>query len=114
MVFDEPGAAVTGRRLDDGRLIAPFLIDFEFANVSLLKLRRNQIQRGDLAIAYTLRLSFKIECLTVDFAKVLELAITTGLTAYDASYLWLARTHNAELVTLDKQLAAAFARVQAG
>jgi predicted nucleic acid-binding protein len=37
----------------------------------------------------------------------LELAAATGLTAYDASYLWLARRLGADLVTLDKQLAKA-------
>jgi predicted nucleic acid-binding protein len=40
---------------------------------------------------------------------VLELAESTGLTAYDASYLWLARELSAELVTLDGQLAKAAA-----
>jgi predicted nucleic acid-binding protein len=35
------------------------------------------------------------------------LAVMTGLSAYDASYLWLARRLGAELVTLDKQLAKA-------
>jgi len=35
------------------------------------------------------------------------LALETGLTVYDASYLWLARRLGAELVTLDKALDAA-------
>jgi predicted nucleic acid-binding protein len=35
------------------------------------------------------------------------LAETTGLTAYDAAYLWLARHLGAGLVTLDCKLAAA-------
>jgi predicted nucleic acid-binding protein len=35
------------------------------------------------------------------------LAIATELTAYDAAYLWLASTHDVELVTLDRELAAA-------
>jgi predicted nucleic acid-binding protein len=43
----------------------------------------------------------------VNLAEVLILAEQTGLTSYDASYLWLARRLNAELVTLDKQLAKA-------
>ena len=34
-----------------------------------------------------------------------KLAARTGLTAYDASYLWLAMTHDSELVTLDNRLA---------
>ncbi len=40
----------------------------------------------------------------------LDLATETGLTAYDASYLWLARQLGAELVTLDQQLARAAAK----
>ena len=43
----------------------------------------------------------------VDHSAVLALAQRTGLTGYDASYLLLARTLEAELVTLDRQLAAA-------
>ena len=42
----------------------------------------------------------------VDFGSVLRLAIETGLTAYDASYLWLSRHLGARLVTLDRKLAA--------
>ena len=34
-------------------------------------------------------------------------AAATGLTAYDASYLWLTRQLDADLVTLDQQLARA-------
>ena len=45
--------------------------------------------------------------LPVDQAGVVVLATATGLTAYDASYLWLARHLQAELVTLDRRLAAA-------
>ena len=41
--------------------------------------------------------------------QVLALASATGLTAYDASYLWLARRLGAPLVTLDAQLARAAA-----
>jgi predicted nucleic acid-binding protein len=40
----------------------------------------------------------------VDHVGALELALDSGLTVYDASYLWLARQLGAELVTLDKEL----------
>jgi predicted nucleic acid-binding protein len=46
----------------------------------------------------------------VRFREVLELAESEGITAYDASYLWLARLLNLELVTLDGGLATAAAR----
>ena len=41
----------------------------------------------------------------MDYDAVLDLALATGLTAYDASYLWLSSHLGAELVTLDRQLA---------
>jgi predicted nucleic acid-binding protein len=40
----------------------------------------------------------------VDHAATLGIALTTGLTAYDASCLWLARQFGEELVTLDGEL----------
>jgi predicted nucleic acid-binding protein len=43
----------------------------------------------------------------VNYLAVLALALRTGLTGYDASYLHLARTLEVELVTLGRQLAAA-------
>jgi len=42
--------------------------------------------------------------MAIDHDDVLDLAARTGLTAYDASYLWLARQLGADLVTLDRQL----------
>jgi len=50
-----------------------------------------------------------VTLLKVDYEASFNLAIQADLTAYDASYLWLARHYNAELVTLDKKLQAAFA-----
>jgi predicted nucleic acid-binding protein len=41
----------------------------------------------------------------VEFDKVIDLATATDLSVYDASYLWLARSLGAELVTLDRKLA---------
>ncbi|MBN8908166.1 MAG: type II toxin-antitoxin system VapC family toxin [Rhodospirillales bacterium] len=49
----------------------------------------------------------KIDTVAVDHLAVLDLAVATRLTVYDASYLWLSRTLDGELVTLDRKLAAA-------
>ncbi len=38
--------------------------------------------------------------------EVVRLGLATGLTAYDAAYLWLARALGMPLVTLDKTLGA--------
>ena len=42
----------------------------------------------------------------IDQGEVVRLGLSTGLTAYDATYLWLARALTMPLVTLDKRLGA--------
>jgi predicted nucleic acid-binding protein len=41
----------------------------------------------------------------VDHADTVLVSVATGLSAYDASYLWLAGHLGARLVTLDRRLA---------
>lgn len=51
------------------------------------------------------RHQFAIVMQTVEHDQVVQLALATGLSAYDAAYLWLSRQLQAELVTLDQRLA---------
>jgi len=107
LLFGEPeGPAVAGR-ISDVRLTAPALLDFELANVCRTKIKRHPEQRAALLAALDLRERMSIDLLAVDHPAVVALALATGLTAYDASYLWLARQLDAGLVTLDRRLAAA-------
>ncbi|MGH7090698.1 MAG: type II toxin-antitoxin system VapC family toxin [Stellaceae bacterium] len=96
-------------RLEGARLAAPSLLDFELANVCLTKMRRHPSQRDALRAAFRLAHKLGVEIVAVDHAAVLDLAEAAGLTTYDASYLWLTRALGAELVTLDRKLAAASA-----
>jgi predicted nucleic acid-binding protein len=107
LLFGEPEAEAIASRLGDARLVAPSLLGFELTNVCLIKSRRHPEQRSSLTAAFGLRARLAVEEVAVDHDGALELALTTGLTAYDASYLWLTRQLGAELVTLDKQLATA-------
>jgi predicted nucleic acid-binding protein len=104
LLFGEPEGEAVAAQLSEARLIAPVLLGFELANVCLIKTRRHAAQRNALMAAFRLRGRLGIEEVAVDHDGVLELAESTGLTAYDASYLWLARQLGAELVTLDRQL----------
>jgi predicted nucleic acid-binding protein len=61
-------------------------------------------RREALLAAFRLRDRLAIQAMEVDHAATLGIALTTGLAAYDASYLWLARQLGAELVTLDGEL----------
>lgn len=51
---------------------------------------------------------FEIICQDVNPRAVLDLAIAAELSAYDATYLLIARQFDAGLVTLDKRLQNAF------
>ena len=109
LLFGEPEAEAVALQLGDARLVAPGLLGFELANVCLVKLRRHPAQRDALLHAFRLRDRLDVAEIAVDHDGVLELAAATGLTAYDASYLWLARRLEAGLVTLDRKLLAAAA-----
>ncbi len=62
------------------------------------------VDSSALAAAFARRKEFGVNLLDVDHDEVLGLAKAAQLTAYDADYLWLARSKEAALITLDKQL----------
>jgi predicted nucleic acid-binding protein len=111
IVFDEPAGDKVATQIEDCELVAPSLLAYEMANVCWIKLRRNPHQRHALLDAL-LTSGLAPETLDVDHHAVVELAVLTGLTTYDASYLWLARDLGVELVTLDRRLAEAAEKFQ--
>lgn len=107
LVFGEPEAEAVAERLQDSTLIAPALLGFEIASVCLKKLRRNPEQRDALLAALTMSGRMPIELVEIDHAETLQVAESVGVSSCDATYLWLAQTLDAELVTLDKRLQSA-------
>lgn len=107
ILFGEPEAEAIAERLNGARLTAPSLLDYELTNVCLTKIRRQPEKSERLRAALHLAPRLNIEVVVVDHEATLDLAEATGLTAYDASYLWLARSRGGDLVTLDRKLAAA-------
>jgi predicted nucleic acid-binding protein len=105
VIFGEPEGATIAAHVRDDTLIAPPLVDYELANVCWTKVRRSPERRAELLTAFTTMKAIPITRVAVDIAEVLELALRTGLTIYDAAYLWLAMSRDVELVTLDKELA---------
>ena len=104
LLFGEPEAEALAERLDGASLVAPSLLAFELANVCLVKCRRHPDRREALLAGLKLRDRLGVEDIAVNHDAVVDLALETGLTAYDASYLWLARRLGVDLVTLDKAL----------
>jgi predicted nucleic acid-binding protein len=109
VLFGEPdGPAVSGR-VAQARLVAPSLLRFEFANACVKKFRRHPDLRVRLDELLHAVADLAIETMAIETAAAVHLAEATGLSAYDASYFWLARSLGAELVTLDVKLAKAAA-----
>jgi predicted nucleic acid-binding protein len=112
VIFDEPEADRVDGQLAGADLVAPALLAFEMANICVTKLRRNSDQRDRILGQFADQIMSSVEARVVDYADVILLAEQFGLTAYDASYLWLAHELDAELVTLDRQLAHAAAALR--
>lgn len=104
LLFGEPDAEFIAARLEKARLFAPTLLPFEMASVCLKKIKRHPFAREGCVRALALIDRMAIEYVDVMQTEVVDLAERKDLTAYDASYLWLANRLGAELVTLDKHL----------
>ncbi len=107
LVFGEPAASDVAAALADARLVGPQLLPFEVANTCWKKIRKHPDKRSELIRAHDLFQRLDIGSVAIDFPQTVILAEETGLTAYDAAYLWIARRFEIELVTLDSRLQAA-------
>lgn len=107
LLFHEVTSDEILRRVRHATLRAPSLIGFEVANACLKKIRAAPGEREKLLEAFSFLDALSITLETVDLKAAVALAEQMKLSLYDASYLWLARTLNAELVTLDEKLARA-------
>jgi predicted nucleic acid-binding protein len=107
VVFGEPEEDAVIGDLKNAVLTAPALLGFEMAHICVTKIRRFPGERDNILRRFAIQARYAVELAEVDHGEVVALADETGLTAYDASYLWLARKLDCQLVTLDRKLAAA-------
>lgn len=107
IVFGEPEAAQAQALLKPYELFAPALMPFEVANVGLNKSRRRILDAAEIGARLC---AFDFACVrlcVIDPTAVFALAHRCALSAYDASYLWLAGELGVPLFTLDQRLAKA-------
>jgi predicted nucleic acid-binding protein len=104
LVFGEPKAEEIARTLGDSPMAAPSLIWFELASICLRKIKAHPAQRDQILNAFLMAGKLAIEIVEVDHWAVVNLADETGLTTYDASYLWLAEHLKGQLITLDVKM----------
>ncbi len=104
LYFGEAEAEEVAERLGGARLIAPALIRFEMSNIAVKKITRAPAAAPVVLERLVAFASGPLEICDVDHGEAAALALRSRLTAYDASYLWLARHRQCGLVTLDRQL----------
>lgn len=107
VILLEPEGPTIRAHCEGETLLAPHLLDYELANAVRTRIRKHP---DDEVAARALSFGLSkiiIERISVRPSDMLELSLRTGLTPYDAAYLWLALHRDAELVTLDRELARA-------
>ena len=93
----------------DSTWFVPPIMIAEFRNITLGFIRSQKIQATDaLDLVSRVEMVFGSRAWSVSSVKVMELAIASGCSAYDAEYVALAQMLKVKLVTQDGQLLKAF------
>ena len=105
ILFDEPWRKQAEERIHGCSLHAPFLLEIEITSVALKKHKQGfGVSVADGLARYK---ALNVALHQIEPADVLALALNYKLSAYDASYLWLAAELKAPLATFDEKLATA-------
>jgi predicted nucleic acid-binding protein len=90
---------------------APDVLVHEMRSIAVKAVRRKRMSQADAANFLGRFDMMSLESVVVgDSREILALALAHGLTAYDAAYLFLARSERLPLATLDAALRAAAVR----
>ncbi len=84
--------------------ISPYLLAFEIMNGlrSATMQKRQSINAAEHLLDSFLNMGILFE--KVNEKEVFRFAVRNGITAYDASYVWLAKSKKIDLLTLDEKL----------
>lgn len=107
LAFGEPEGLALRAELSGGRYLAPTLLPFELSSVAWKKIRREPEREAHWLACLRNALALPIRLVALPPDAVVQLALRTRLTTYDAAYLYLARRLSIPLITLDVRLRAA-------
>ena len=102
LLFHEEWEALAAEKIHGRTLHAPFLLQIEIASVALKKHRKGFSDIVTDALAQYADLDINLH--QVEPQDALALALRYKLSAYDATYLWLAAELKAPLATFDEKL----------
>ena len=104
LVFRESKREEAAEILGGDDLHAPSLLAYELTNVARKKHELYPDQAEAAIEGLDLGLNLVTHWVDVDYQSVLRIALETGISAYDAAYLWVARNSGLPLVTFDEEL----------
>ena len=109
VIFNEAGATEIIDQLDGAAVFAPTLLRYELQSVARKKCLKYPDRTRETLDALDRALDARagITWMDPNPVDVVLIATATGLSTYDASYLWLAGYLEADLVTRDGALSAA-------
>ena len=99
--LSEPDKALQFRALNREALV-PVLFRSEIANVALSKFRSLRIEDQDFVLDILKDWRLQVDPYEPSYEAVIHTAMKCRVTAYDATYLELAKRRNLPLATLDK------------
>lgn len=104
LIFGEPKGGEAAALLEGADLYSPVLMAYELTQITQKKSAQFPNQLSSFQEALDAALLMDIRWRDVRHSAVLMLASETGLTTYDACYLYLSQLLGAELVTFDERL----------
>ena len=107
LAFGEPGAANAVDLIRDSDLYERPLLAYELASLARKKISNNPEQRDGLIQGFQAILSLDIRWVDQDHQQIIDLALESWLSTYDASYLHLARALGIPIATFDRKMRAA-------
>ncbi len=110
LLFGEPAAERMAAAMEGQSLAAPTLLSYEVASICLKKIATHAHKEQLILDSLALFPALDVKLLAVPPTSAVEIALRRKLTAYDASYLWLAAELGANLLTLDAALMRAWKR----
>ncbi len=102
----DSSVTISRKLLDSGAGILDLTI-YESVNATLVEYRRGLISKPEKIISSIMTIASIIPVIRInqeDIQDIYEVARETGLTSYDATYVYYARKHRSKLVTSDRKI----------
>ena len=104
IALDEPQKGHIIEVTSDAVLSAPEILPYEIGNALSAMIKRGRISKVEALAAEKAANLIPVRLVSIDIQKALELAIEYNIYAYDAYFLFCAKSLTQSLMSLDKRM----------